>query len=77
MLRPFAHAVACCCMVLRVVARSLKPVKHLAPCKRTQYCWPTTPNIVGSCCARLHVALEVLCGSWEFGINLMSHLFIS
>ena len=55
-LRPFAHPVACCWMLLRVVAQSLKPVKRLALCKRTQHCWPTTPNIVGSCCARLHVA---------------------
>ena len=47
MLRPFAHPVACCWMLLRVVAQSLKPVKLLAPCKRTQHCWPTTPNIVG------------------------------
>ena len=46
-----------CCMLLDVVAQSLKPVKLLAPCKRTQHCWLTTPNIVGSCCARLHVAL--------------------
>ena len=56
MLRPFAHPVACCWMLLRVVAQSLKPVKRLAPCKRTQHCWPTTSNIAGSCCARLHVA---------------------
>ena len=27
MLRPFAHPVACCWMLLRVVAQSLKPVK--------------------------------------------------
>ena len=27
MLRPFAHTVACCWMLLRVVAQSLKPVK--------------------------------------------------
>ena len=51
-----------CCVglhtLLRVVAQSLKPVKRLAPCKRTQHCWPTTPNIVGSYCARLHVALH-------------------
>ena len=97
MLRPFAHPVACCRMLLRVVAQSLKPVigcvqtgttlltnnsQHcwmlhvasvctpycmlaqslkpvilLAPCKRTQHCWLTTPNIVGSCCVRLHVAI--------------------
>ena len=37
-LRPFAHPVACCWMLLEVVAQSLKPVKLFssAPCKRTQ-----------------------------------------
>ena len=30
MLRPFAHPVACCWMFLRVVAQSLKPVKHFS-----------------------------------------------
>ena len=58
MLRPFAHPVACCWMWLRVVAQSLKPVKLLAPCKWMQHCWLTIPNIVGSCCACLHIALE-------------------
>ena len=29
MFRPFAHPVTCCCMLLRVVAQSLKPVKIL------------------------------------------------
>ena len=46
-------------MLLDVVAQSLKPVKLLAQWKRTQHCWLTTPNIVGSCCARLHVALQL------------------
>ena len=32
----FAHPVACCCELLRVVAQNLKPVKLLATCKRTQ-----------------------------------------
>ena len=36
MVRPFAHPVSCCCMLLGVVAESLKPVKLLATCKRTQ-----------------------------------------
>ena len=27
---PFAHLVACCCVLLGVVAKSLKPVKRLA-----------------------------------------------
>ena len=38
MLRPFALSFACCWMLLRVVAQGLKPVKLLAPCKRTQHC---------------------------------------
>ena len=35
MLRPFAHPVACCCVLLGVVAQSLNPVKLLAKCKQT------------------------------------------
>ena len=54
--RPFAHPVVCRCVWLGVIAQSLKPVKLYAPCKQTQYCWPATPNIVGSCCACLPVA---------------------
>ena len=46
MLRPFAHPVICCCMLLEVVAQSLKPVKPLAT------------NNVGSRCVRLHAALQ-------------------
>ena len=46
MLRPFAHPVAFCWMLLRVVGQSLKPVKLLVPCKRAHYCRPTSPNIV-------------------------------
>ena len=33
MLRLSAHPVACCCVLLGVVAQSLKPVKLLATCK--------------------------------------------
>ena len=38
MLRPFAHPVACCCVLLGAVAQSLKPDKRLAKAarKRTQ-----------------------------------------
>ena len=36
MMRPFAHPLAFCWMLLPVVAQSLKPVKLLAPCKRAQ-----------------------------------------
>ena len=35
------------------------------PCKRTQHCWPTTPNIIGpnnvvTCCVRLHGTATIL-----------------
>ena len=48
MLRPFAHPVACCCLLLGVVSKSLKPVKRLAT---------ATPNIVGQ--AMLGVVVSV------------------
>ena len=35
-----------CCLLFDVVGQSLKPVKLLFPCKRTQQCGPTPPNIV-------------------------------
>ena len=46
MLRPLADPVACCCVLLRVVAQRLKPVKLLATANRhniSQYCLPHTP----------------------------------
>ena len=39
MLRPFAHPVACCCVLLGVVAQSLKPVKLLGLGLVGQQCW--------------------------------------
>ena len=45
MLRPFAQPVACCRVLLSVVAQSLKPVKLKATCKR-----------MPQCCVRLHEA---------------------
>ena len=38
-----------CRHLMAVVVCSLKPVKLLGPCKRTQHCWPTTATNVGSC----------------------------
>ena len=40
-------------------------ISPLRPCKRTQHCWPTTPNIVGpnsvvTCCVRLHGTTTML-----------------
>ena len=58
MLCPFAHPVACCCVLLGVVAQSLKPVKLLATCNRTQQLRTLLANNVGSCCVRLHAALQ-------------------
>ena len=37
----------------------------LIPCKRTQHCWPTTPNIVGCYMSRLF-ALTVACCCAKF-----------
>ena len=53
MLRPFAHPVACCWMLLEVVAQSLKPVKLLAPLPANGR------NNSQHCDVRLHVALWV------------------
>ena len=44
--------VPCCCVLLGVVAQSLKLVKLLATCKQTQQ----LTNNVGICCVRLHIA---------------------
>ena len=49
MLRPFArnhNNVGTCWHLLR----SLKPVKLLGPCKRTEHCWPQTLNNTQQCC---------------------------
>ena len=50
------HVVTCCVRLHGTMAQqrwpySLKPVKLLGPCKRTQHCWPTIPNNVESCWA--------------------------
>ena len=57
--------------MLALVAHSLKRVKLLGPCKRTQYCWPTTPNNVGNCWhllrpfawafSAVHVQVSLIC----------------
>ena len=36
-----------------------------APCKRTQHCWPTTPNIVG-CYMLVHV-VAFCCAKFKTG----------
>ena len=60
------NVVTCCVRLhgtttmLALVAYSLKPVKRLSPCKRTQHCWPTTPNNVGNCWHLVHPFAWVL-----------------
>ena len=57
--------------LLHVVAQSLKPVKFLAPCKRTQHCRPTIPNVVGgTACNRVrnrtqHVTSNDVWSCWR------------
>ena len=64
MLGPFAHPVAFCWMLLCFVAQSLKPVKLLAPCKRAQHCWPTSPTLLkvtfASVCTPCCILLDVV-----------------
>ena len=52
MLRPFAHPVACCWMLLRVFAQSLKPAKLFSQQLPTfllfqlfQHCWGHEPSL--------------------------------
>ena len=56
-----------------------------APCKRTQYCWPTTPNVVGcymlrpfahpvACCC---VLLRKVWNRPNFSANNSQHFFCS
>ena len=52
MLRPFAHPVACCWMLLRVVAQSLRLRANER--SNSQHCWRKN---VGSCRVRLRAAL--------------------
>ena len=46
---PFAHPVACCCMLLGVVTQSLKPVKRSTTCNRSQQ----LPILLGQQCWEL------------------------
>ena len=50
MLRPFAHPVARCCVLLGVVGQSLKPENSFSGLVQRD---ATTPNIVGSTMLRV------------------------
>ena len=59
--------------VLALVTYSLKPVKLLGPCKRTQLCWPNTPttrNNVVTCCVRLHGPLRSCFAVWLRNLSI-------
>ena len=60
MLLPFAHPVAFGCVLLGIVAQSLKPVKLLATCKRTQQILKLLGVVRQQSCIRLHGALRSL-----------------
>ena len=70
-LRPFPHPVACCCVLLGVVAQSLKPVKVLSQQLPTflsfrdrrsiaQQCWIRLPQFFQQCWSHAH-ALHMVC----------------
>ena len=61
------HAVCVCtpcCLLLLVVAQSLRPGKLLAPCKRTQYCWELLRPFARNLCVEsdTHGLIEPLRG---------------
>ena len=52
-------------MAVKILAHATTKFTAKGPCKRTQHCWPTTPNIVGpnnvvTCCVRLHGTTTML-----------------
>ena len=54
MLDPFAHPVACCWMLLRVVAQSLKPVKLFSQQLPTFLLFRDRRSVAQQCWIRLH-----------------------
>ena len=60
MLRPFAHPVACCWMLLRVVAQSLKPVKLFSQQLPTFLLFRDRRSVAQQCWIRLHSSSNIL-----------------
>ena len=60
MLRPFPHPVACCWMLLRVVAQSLKPVKLFSQQLPTFLLFRDRPSVAQQCWIRLHSSSNVV-----------------
>ena len=60
MLRPFAHPVACCWMLLRVVAQSLKPVKLFGQKLPTFRLFCDRRSVAQQCWMRLHSSANIV-----------------
>ena len=60
MLRPFAHPVACCWMLLRVVAQSLKPVKLFSQQLPTFLLFRDLRSVEQQCWICLHSSSNML-----------------
>ena len=60
MLRPFACPVACCLMLLRVVARSLKPVKLFSQLLPTFLLFRDRRSLAQHCWIRLHSSSNIV-----------------
>ena len=61
---PFAHPVACCCMLLGVVTQSLKPVELLSLQLPTFVLFCDCQSIPQQCWIRLHSSIKhcITCG---------------
>ena len=60
MLDSFTHPVACCCVLLGVVAQSLKPVKLLSRQLRTFLLFRDRRSIAQQCWIRLHSSSNIV-----------------
>ena len=60
MLRPFAHPVACCWMLLRVVTQSLKPVKQFSQQLSTFLLFRDRRSVAQQCWIRLHSSSNIV-----------------
>ena len=59
-LRPFAHPVACCWMLFRVVAQSLKPVKLFSQQLPTFLLFRDRRSVAQQCWIRLHSSSNIV-----------------
>ena len=60
MLRSFAHPVACCCMLLRAVAQSLKSVKLFSQQLTTFLLFRDHRSVAQQCWIRLHSSFNIV-----------------